>query len=1641
MFVIVRVMGWSNGPKTWSELNARLSDGRRRVTSLRPGVGSGSGSEHAPPGRDGEPGTESAADGFDMPVLERHGRVVPFGKPGRVDNIPPIAEATEHKLEPEHGPKLERTGRVASHPAAGSSGSSGSAGSAGSAGEPNSPTSSSRQSSANRPAFSESGWQPGRSRINEPIINEPILNEPNLNEPNLNKPNLNKPSPTGRSTPNVSRPSQSRKEWDGGPRPDGGDAPAWSRKRDPYEPTGTQVRQQTAETVPYAELHCHSNFSFLDGASHPEELVEEAVRLGLKALAITDHDGLYGVVRFAEAARAHGLPTVFGSELTLHAMGRADQRVGNPDPDGDHLVVLAADPIGYGRLARAIATSHLAAGEKGAPRLLVEQLAALGAGSTVPFHEALRRGPSPEQLVAGDTVLSALNVTHLHESVADAAALDEAIRRHPAALAQVEMRARAERLGALPPNVAGSSINASLSSSLSGRELQYQLDRERDVLAAAGITADGRFSPPAPGDLYRSLTALSAADGATGLSAQPYPRADGGNILRAHSNTIMRSGMGRRDLGHWRILTGCRKGAVARALVNDGPRAAARQLDRLIDAFGQQHVVVELWDHGDPLDSVRNDAMAKIAANAGVDLIATNNVHYAHPSKRPLATALAAVRSRRSLDEVDGWLPAGSGAHLRSGAEQAKRFARYPGAVARAAELALECAFDLKLVAPNLPPYPCPDGLTEMGLLRRLTEDGAERRYGKRKGGPDGADSERVPRAYEQIDHELRLVAELGFAGYFLVVWDLVEFCRRSNIFCQGRGSAANSAVCYALGITNADAVSLGLLFERFLSPERDGPPDIDIDIESGRREEVIQYVYARYGRERAAQVANVITYRSRSAIRDMGKALGHASGQLDAWGKVVDGWGRVSATAELPNHGIPKPVLDLAAQVEDFPRHLGIHSGGMVICDRPVVEVCPVEWGRFTGRSNSSIHAVEGTDVDGRATDLPLRTVLQWDKEDCARAGLVKFDLLGLGMLSALHNGVDFIRSHHGVETELALIPQEDDVYDMICRADTIGVFQIESRAQMATLPRLRPRHFYDLVVEVALIRPGPIQGGSVHPYIRRRNGQEAVTYLHPLLERSLKKTLGIPLFQEQLMQMSIDIANFTASEADQLRQAMGSKRSTERMERLKERLFEGMRANGVDDETALIIYDKLAAFANYGFPESHSVSFAYLVYASCWMKHHYPAAFCAALLNAQPMGFYSPQSLTADARRHGVTILGPDLNASNAGATLEWESTKHSNPSLAAPRPSLDGDEVSGQNTVAADSRPSNVTSLHARASGTTNPTRAKAETERSWERFGRRLDHRAPVDERGYPVYQPALRMGLADIRSIGGDLAIRIVEERISNGAYQDMGDLVRRIDPGQVVLEALATAGAFTTSFGLERRAALWAAGAAAQGRPGRLAGIVTGERAPILPGMAAIEEAAADLWATGVTLGGYPTVHVREELRALGICSSADLRQVEHGTRVWVGGIVTHRQRPQTAGGTTFINLEDETGLVNVIVSKGAWARYRQVARGASALLIRGTLERTEAPPYEASALENNALENNALEKNALENKAFKNKAFKNKALENSPKLIVVGPGRADVPQETRNTDPNRPCVINIVADKIDLLSMQVKPGKSRDFH
>jgi error-prone DNA polymerase len=1048
---------------------------------------------------------------------------------------------------------------------------------------------------------------------------------------------------------------------------DGGDSPGWSRKREHYQPIALPPKPpRSTEQVPYAELHCHSTFSFLDGASEPEELAEEAARLGLEALAITDHDGFYGVVRFAEAAGELGIRTVFGAELSL---GLRTPQNGIADPEGDHLLVLARDPEGYRRLSMAISTGQLAGKEKGRPI--------------------------------------------------------------------------------------------------------YDLDELAD----------------------------------------------------SHE-------------GHWLILTGCRKGSVPRNLASTGLSAAEAALDQLTEMFGYDNVLVELTDHGNPLDSTRNDALFDLAGRRGLGLVATTNAHYATPNRGRLAAALAAVRGRRGLDDMDGWLPAASTAHLRSGAEMAQLFARYPGAVERAAAIGRECAFDLRLVAPRLPDFPVPAGHSEMSYLRELTMQGAAKKYGS----PD-----KQPRAYRQLEHELEVIEKLDFPGYFLIVWEIVEFCRTNDILCQGRGSAANSAVCYVIGITKADPIYFNLLFERFLAPERDGPPDIDLDIESGRREEVIQYVYQRYGRTNTAQVANVISYRPKSAVRDMAKALGYSTGQQDAWSKQIDSWGSVasdaSGTGAGTDHDIPADVIELAEQILRFPRHLGIHSGGMVICDRPVTEVCPVEWGRMENR-----------------------TVLQWDKDDCARTGLVKFDLLGLGMLSALHGAFDLLREHYDLDLQLDTVPPEDPkVYDMLCAADSIGVFQVESRAQMATLPRLKPRHFYDLVTEVAIIRPGPIQGGSVHPFIRRRNGLEEATYAHPLLKKSLERTYGVPLFQEQVMQMAIDVAGLTASESDQLRQAMSSKRSTQRMERLRDKLYSGMAERGITGVVADEVYEKLTAFAHFGFPESHSISFAYLVYASSWLKLHYPAAFCAALLNAQPMGFYSPQSLVADARRHGVEVRRPDINASAALATLEQTES-----------------------------------------------------------------------GERG-------VRLGLTAVRGITEPLAERIAADR----PYASMADLVHRVGLSTVQLEALATAGAFDC-FGLTRRVALWAAGAAAQASPDRLEGSVLGAAAPVLPVMNDVEVTVADLWATAITTDGYPTRHVRDRLDELGVVTAAALRTAEAGRRVLVGGVVTHWQRPATAGGTTFLNLEDETGMVNVICSRPVWTHHRRIARSAAALLVWGRLEREQ---------------------------------------------------------------------------------------------
>ncbi|MGO4691747.1 error-prone DNA polymerase [Glaciibacter sp. 2TAF33] len=1105
---------------------------------------------------------------------------------------------------------------------------------------------------------------------------------------------------------------------------DGGDSPAWSHKRQPYVPA-VPAAGPAGPVVPYAELHAHSNFSFLDGASSPEQLLEEAARLGVNALALTDHDGLYGIVRLAETAESYPqVRTVFGAELSL---GLSTPQNGIADPEGTHLLVLARREEGYHRLASALTHAQLAGEEKGKP--------------------------------------------------------------------------------------------------------VYDLDE---------------------------------------LAAQ----AD----------------------GHWVVLSGCRKGAVRQALAADGPDAAARELDRLVDRFGAGNVYVELFDHGHPLDSSTNDVLARLAADAGLPVLATGNVHYATPSEHRLAGALAAVRARRSLDEMDGWLPAGTGAHLRSGAEMAERFNRFPGAVSNTAPLAEELAFSLRRARPKLPKQEVPEGHTPMSWLRKLTWEGAERKYpGYNAAGSNNSVKER-------IEKELAVIEAKDFPGYFLIVYDIVQFARSRGILCQGRGSAANSAVCFLLDITAVDSIFYRLPFERFLSSLREEEPDIDVDFDSDRREEVIQYVYAKYGRLNAAQVANVITYRPKFAVRDMAKALGYSTGQQDAWSKQIERWGPVVATDD---HDIPQPVVELAEQVLKFPRHLGIHSGGMVLTDRPVGEVCPIEPARMENR-----------------------TVLQWDKDDCAWMGLVKFDLLGLGMLAALQYTFDLVREHLGEQWALDTIPKEEQgVYDMLCRADSIGVFQVESRAQMGTLPRLQPRRFYDLVVEIALIRPGPIQGGAVHPYIRRKLGTEEVTYLHPKLEPVLERTLGVPLFQEQLMQMAMAVGGCTGEDADLLRRAMGSKRGIEKISTLKATLYEGMAGNGITGEVADNIYAKIEAFANFGFAESHSISFALLVYASSWLKLHYPGAFLAALLRAQPMGFYSPQSLVADARRHGVEVLRPDILRSGADAGLEpvvvFRQAQQPVVEPVETRPVVEVVEPVETRPVGRD--------------------RCLDPVQPPVPLFDRSLPPDT-ADHRRDGAF--AVRLGLAEVTSIGQALAERIVAERTEYGPYRSMADVARRVGLNTEQLEALAAAGAFA-GLGLERREALWSAGDAAQDKASYLSGSVVSVQPPLLPILSAAEQVVYDLWSTGISTDDHPIRHAREQLEARGALRIDQLATQETGRRIKVGGVVTHRQRPATAGGVTFINLEDETGTLNVIAGTGVWNHYRRIARESPALVVRGILERS----------------------------------------------------------------------------------------------
>ncbi|WP_103530425.1 error-prone DNA polymerase [Streptomyces sp. SM11] len=897
--------------------------------------------------------------------------------------------------------------------------------------------------------------------------------------------------------------------------------------------------------------------------------------------------------------------------------------------------------------------------------------------------------------------------------------------------------------------------------------------------------------------------------------------------------------------GHWAVLPGCPPPGTDRCDV----AAVAHRLARLTDVFGTGGTHAELVDHRLPEDSVAADAMWVAAHRIGVPVVATGAVHYAAPRQARVAQALTALRRRETLDRAAGHLMAAPTAHLRPRAERAAFLSRYPGVADATVALGRACVIDLGELRPELPEFAVPAGHTQDSWLRDRAEAACADRYGPRADPGAGA-------AWRQLDHELELVAGLGLAGYFLIVHDIVRHAADQGIWCQGRGSAASSVICYVLGITAVDPLRHGLLFERFLSLEKAGPPDIDLDLESGRREEVIQYVYTRYGRRHAAQVANMITYRPRLAVRDAARALGYPEAQTREMTR------HIHHTPPGPDTGLPDDVRDLAAQLHTLPRHLGVHSGGMVLTRQPIGEIMPVEWATAEGRS-----------------------VLQGDKDDVAAARLIKIDLLGLGMLSALHTACDLIHEYHGVRHDLTSIPQDDpDVYEMIANGDTIGVFQVESRAQISTLPQLRPTKFEDLAVAASIIRPGPIQAGSKHPLLRRRRGEEAVTYPHPLAKAALEPTLGVALWQEQAMQLAIDCAGFSPGEADRLRKAMAAKHAPEKVAAMRDRLLTGMAGRGIPPAAAEKIVSMIEAFSDYGFPQSHAQSMAGLIYASAWIKRHHPAALVAAIMAHQPMGFYDTQTLIGDAVRHGITVRGPAVLTSHVHATLEPGPTPGATP---GPTPS-----------AAPGARP-------------------------------------------------PAIRRGLTSITGLGEQAAEEIVALRTER-PFTDLDDFAARTRLPARVLEQLATAGALD-GLGGHRRTALWSAGTApGRTRQPPLPGLATPVTAPELTSMTTAEETTADITATGASATAHPVQHIRPHLDRLGTLPTATARTLPDRAPVRIGGLPKYLQRPPTAHGVAFGAIEDETGMINLVFAPHVWDRCHRTLLDAPAVLVTGRIERSD---------------------------------------------------------------------------------------------
>ena len=952
-------------------------------------------------------------------------------------------------------------------------------------------------------------------------------------------------------------------------------------------------------------------------------------------------------------------------------------------------------------------------------------------------------------------------------------------------------------------------------------------------------------------------------------------------------------------------LTGGDDGPLAHALRNGGMEAARDSIERLTQIFGRQNVYVELQRHFRREQELRNRAAIEIARSLNLPLLSTNGVRYATPEARELADVFTALRNHCTLNTAGKLLTRNSECHLKSPAEMEQLFADLPEAIANTVELSSRLEFTLEDLGYEFPKYPVPEGESMMSFLRERACEGFQSRYGR-------IDRELREKARRQIEYELKLVEKLKLPGYFLIVWDLVRYCREQNILVQGRGSAANSAVCYSLGITAVDPVRMELLFERFLSEERGEWPDIDLDLPSGdEREKVIQYLYRKYGERGAAMTANVITYRSRMASREIGKVLEFDEDTLDKLSAAVAHWEYRDQNDTFDHrfrdagldlrHPRIRKYFELCEAIQDLPRHLGQHSGGMVICQGQLDSVVPLE-----------------------PASMPGRVVVQWDKEDCADLGIIKVDLLGLGMMAVLKDSINLIRDHYGEEVELAHLPADDtEVYSTLQKADTIGMFQIESRAQMSCLPRLMPKKFYDIVVQVAIIRPGPIVGQMVNPYLERRQGRQNVTYAHPSLEPVLKRTLGVPLFQEQLLKMAMVVANFTGGEAEDLRRAMGFKRSEKRMREIEAKLRAGMTRNGISQEAQEQIVLSITSFALYGFPESHAASFALIAYASAYLKQHYLAAFTAALLNNQPMGFYSPATIVKDAQRHGLRVLPIDVTKSEWECTIEAVSHQPSaNRGVVGHRLSVVGEEDFRQQPAANNQQPIVV------------------------------------------------LRLGLRYVKGLHEEAGRAIAEQR-KRKPFTSIHDLVRRVpELRKDELNTLAEIGALNSigfqiadcrlqidnlrkseicnqqsAIAFHRRDALWNASAAANPSGPLLENIPEPDNKSPLKMMTDEERLVADFRGTGMTIGPHPMAYHRAHMDELGVHQAIRLRQFPSGHKVRIAGGVIARQRPGTAKGFVFLSLEDETGVSNAIVTPDLFQQNRLLLSAEQFLLIEGTLQ------------------------------------------------------------------------------------------------